>query len=128
LTATPRLKSTEKEPLGASHHPNNGLSTIPENGSVVGAWLGAGIVATRSRRKIQIGMGAALLAAAVFFMMANLGLFPAGGNVSSLSGPCPGQSWPTIELLGGFPLTAGAFFYRHASGNGKRRIERWRHL
>jgi uncharacterized membrane protein YfcA len=56
-------------------------------GSVLGAWLGAGIVASWSRRKIQIGMGTALLTAAVFFMMANLGLFPAGGNVSSLSGP-----------------------------------------
>jgi uncharacterized membrane protein YfcA len=55
-------------------------------GSVAGAWLGAGIVASWSRRKIQVGMGAALLAAAVLFMMANLGLFPAGGNVLSLSG------------------------------------------
>jgi uncharacterized membrane protein YfcA len=55
-------------------------------GSLVGAWLGAGIVAAWSRRKIQIGMGIALLASAVFFMMANLGLFPEGGNGLSLSG------------------------------------------
>jgi uncharacterized membrane protein YfcA len=55
-------------------------------GAVAGAWLGAGIVASWSRRKIQIGMGAALLVSAVLFMMANLGLFPAGGNVLSLSG------------------------------------------
>jgi len=49
-------------------------------GAVVGAWLGAGIVAGWPRRKVQIGMGAALLAAASFFLMANLNLFPAGGT------------------------------------------------
>jgi uncharacterized membrane protein YfcA len=54
--------------------------------SVVGAWFGAGIVASWPRRKIQIGMGAALLAAAVLFMMKNLGLFPPGGEALGLSG------------------------------------------
>jgi uncharacterized membrane protein YfcA len=54
--------------------------------SVVGAWLGAGIVATWSRRNIQLGMGIALLVAAVLSVMANLGLFPGGGNTLSLSG------------------------------------------
>src|SRR5260370_15322406 len=49
-------------------------------GAVVGAWLGAGIVAGWPRRKVQIGMGAALLAAASFLLMANLNLFPAGGS------------------------------------------------
>lgn len=44
--------------------------------AVVGAWLGAGVVAGWSKRKVQIGMGAALLAAAVFFTMRNLSLFP----------------------------------------------------
>ena len=37
--------------------------------AVLGAWLGAGIVAGWSKRKVQIGMGAALLAAATFFTM-----------------------------------------------------------
>ena len=54
--------------------------------SVLGAWLGAGHVAKWSRRKIQIGMGLALLAAAGFFLMKNLGLFPAGGDSLALSG------------------------------------------
>ena len=54
--------------------------------SVVGAWLGAGVVASWPRRKIQIGMGIALLTAAAFFLMKNLGWFPAGGDALSLTG------------------------------------------
>jgi uncharacterized membrane protein YfcA len=37
--------------------------------AVVGAWLGAGLVARLPRRFVQIGMGAALLAAAALFTM-----------------------------------------------------------
>lgn len=40
--------------------------------AVVGAWLGAGLVARLPRRYVQIGMGAALLAAAVLFILSNL--------------------------------------------------------
>lgn len=54
--------------------------------SVVGAWFGAGIVAAWPRRKVQIGMGIALLLAAVLFVITNLGLFPAGGDMLSLKG------------------------------------------
>ncbi len=55
--------------------------------SVAGAWLGAGVVAGLPRRKVQIGMGLALLAAASFFAMTNLGLFPSGGETLGLSSP-----------------------------------------
>jgi len=55
--------------------------------AVLGAWFGAGVVAGLPRRKVQIGMGAALLAAAALFLMANLNLFPAGGTAMSL------ESW-----------------------------------
>ncbi len=48
--------------------------------SVAGAWFGAGLVASWPRRRVQIGMGIALLAAAGFFLMTNLNLLPAGGN------------------------------------------------
>jgi uncharacterized membrane protein YfcA len=48
--------------------------------SVAGAWFGAGIVASWPRRRVQIGMGIALLVAASFFLMTNLNLLPAGGN------------------------------------------------
>jgi uncharacterized membrane protein YfcA len=54
--------------------------------AVLGAWLGAGIVCRWSKRKVQIGMGFALLAAAVFFTMRNLGLFPAGSDAIGVSG------------------------------------------
>jgi uncharacterized membrane protein YfcA len=55
--------------------------------SVLGAWLGAGVVAGWPRRNVQIGMGGALFAAALFFAMTNLGLFPSGGNTLGLSSP-----------------------------------------
>ncbi len=48
--------------------------------SVAGAWLGAGVVASWSKRKIQIGMGAALLVAAVLMVMAQYGIGPEGGD------------------------------------------------
>jgi uncharacterized membrane protein YfcA len=54
--------------------------------AVLGAWLGAGVVAHWSKRKVQIGMGAALLAAAVFFTMQNLKLFPGGANAMGVRG------------------------------------------
>jgi uncharacterized membrane protein YfcA len=54
--------------------------------AVAGAWLGAGVVAGWSRRNVQLGMGFALLAAAIFFTMRNLGLFPAGSNAIGVSG------------------------------------------
>jgi uncharacterized membrane protein YfcA len=54
--------------------------------AVAGAWLGAGVVAGWSKRAVQFGMGFALLAAAIFFTMRNLGLFPAGSNAIGVSG------------------------------------------
>ena len=50
-----------------------------------GAWFGAGMVANWPRRWVQIGMGIALLAAACFFLMSNLNLFPAGGTALILT-------------------------------------------
>lgn len=54
--------------------------------AVLGAWLGAGIVARWSRHKVQIGMGCALLAAAAFMLMRQLNLFPAGSAEIGVSG------------------------------------------
>ncbi len=54
--------------------------------SVVGAWLGAGVVAGLPRRPIQLGIAVALLLAAAFFVMTNLGAFPAGGEARGLEG------------------------------------------
>ena len=54
--------------------------------SVLGAWLGAGVVARWPRRRIQIGMGIALLLAGGTFVMANLGFAPVGGEAIGLAG------------------------------------------
>jgi uncharacterized membrane protein YfcA len=54
--------------------------------AVAGAWLGAGIVAGWSKRKVQIGMGGALMAAAIFFTMKQLGLFPQGSTAIGVAG------------------------------------------
>ncbi len=54
--------------------------------SVAGGWLGAGFVARWPRRYVQIGMGGALVAAAVLFIMTNLKLIPGGGDALGLSG------------------------------------------
>src|SRR5437764_344459 len=54
--------------------------------AVAGAWLGAGVVAGWSKRNVQLGMGFALLAAAIFFTMRNLGAFPAGSTATGVRG------------------------------------------
>jgi uncharacterized membrane protein YfcA len=64
-----------------------------------GAWLGVGVVVHWSRRKIQIGMGLALLVAAIIFLMQALNLFPGGGATLGLSGP---RLW--VGLAGNFAL------------------------
>jgi uncharacterized membrane protein YfcA len=69
--------------------------------SVLGAWLGAGVVCRWPRRNIQIGMGLALLAAAGLFTMANLQLVPGGGEALALRGPRL-----AVGLVGNFALGA----------------------
>ena len=54
--------------------------------AVLGAWLGAGIVASWPKRKVQIGMGAALLGAAARMLMTQLNLFPGGGDALGVRG------------------------------------------
>ena len=51
-----------------------------------GAWIGAGIVSRMPRRMIQIFMGVALLLAAAFFTMTNLGIIPPTGSAMGLEG------------------------------------------
>ena len=67
--------------------------------AVAGAWLGAPIVAGLSRRRVQLGMGGALLVAALLFSMTNLKIVPGGGDAMSLSG-----SRFAIGVVGNFVL------------------------
>jgi uncharacterized membrane protein YfcA len=67
--------------------------------AVLGSLAGVGVVVGWPRRKVQIGMGLALLGAAALMAMTQLSLFPAGGDTLSLSGA---RLW--IGLGGNFVL------------------------
>ncbi|HET7814763.1 MAG TPA: hypothetical protein VFL13_10365 [Candidatus Baltobacteraceae bacterium] len=69
--------------------------------AVLGSWLGAGIVANWPRRYVQIGMGVALVAAAILFAMKNLGVGPAGGTALGLTG-----TLLIVGIVGNFILGA----------------------
>jgi uncharacterized membrane protein YfcA len=47
---------------------------------VCGGWMGAGVVASLSRRALQFGLGGALLVAVVFMIFGLFGWFPVGGS------------------------------------------------
>jgi len=52
---------------------------------MAGGWLGTGIVTKLSRRAIQLGLGTALVIAAVFMALGMSGLMPAGGMAHALT-------------------------------------------
>jgi len=54
--------------------------------AMAGSWLGAGVVIRWPRRKIQIGMGLALLGAATMMLLTQLRLLPPGGDTFGLNG------------------------------------------
>jgi uncharacterized membrane protein YfcA len=54
--------------------------------AAAGAWIGAGLVSRMPRRRIQWLMGAALLIAAGFFIMTNLGVLAPTGTAMGLDG------------------------------------------
>src|SRR6185312_10826099 len=55
-------------------------------GAMAGSWLAAGVVVHWPRRRIQIGMGIALLGAAVVMMISQLNAGPGGGTAFELTG------------------------------------------
>ena len=65
--------------------------------SVMGAWIGAGVVTRWPRRRIQRGMGLALLAAAGLILARLAHLLPPGGDAKGLEG-----SLLIFALLGNF--------------------------
>jgi len=54
---------------------------------VIGGWMGAGVVASLSRRALRLGIGCALLLAAAFMSVGMLGWIPAGGTAHALTRP-----------------------------------------
>jgi uncharacterized membrane protein YfcA len=79
--------------------------------AVAGAWLGAGIVAKWPKRKVQIGMGSALLVAATLFAWRNLveGGLLSGDGATLVTG---GAGQGTLDLAGAKLVIglAGNFF------------------
>ncbi|HET9370170.1 MAG TPA: sulfite exporter TauE/SafE family protein [Vicinamibacterales bacterium] len=69
--------------------------------AVAGAWLGAGVVAGWPKRKVQIGMGLALLVAAALFTWRNLGGTGTETGTTGLSGLLL-----ALGLIGNFALGA----------------------
>jgi uncharacterized membrane protein YfcA len=69
--------------------------------AVAGSWLGAGVVVHWPRRKVQIGMGLALVGAAAMMLMTALHLFPSGGETLGLAG-----ARLAVGLAGNFVLGA----------------------
>lgn len=55
-------------------------------GAVAGSWFGAGRVADLPKRKVQIGVGGALLFAFFVLLLRQFDLFPAGGDALGLTG------------------------------------------
>jgi uncharacterized membrane protein YfcA len=69
--------------------------------SILGSWLGAGVVSAWPRRKIQAGMGFALLGAAALMLAKALHWLPAGGHTLGLDG------WRmAVGLVGNFTFGA----------------------
>jgi len=69
--------------------------------SVLGAWLGAGVIARWPRRWIQLGMGGCLIVAAGLMLSSQFGILPGGGDALALEGT---RLW--IGLVGNFILGA----------------------
>jgi uncharacterized membrane protein YfcA len=62
--------------------------------AAAGAWIGAGIVSRMRQRTMQLFMGVALLIAACFFIMTNVGILPPTGTAMGLAG------WRFVVAIG----------------------------
>jgi uncharacterized membrane protein YfcA len=78
--------------------------------SVAGSYLGARRVARFSRRRVQLGMGGALLLASTVMLAGLMGLVPAGGDLIALSGVRLGLGMAGNFVLGAL-MTIGVGAY-----------------
>jgi len=78
--------------------------------AVLGAWLGAGVVAKLPRYRIQVGMGIALLIAAVTFVLAIFEIAAVGGEAAGLSGANLAIAFACLFVLGSL-MTIGIGMY-----------------
>jgi uncharacterized membrane protein YfcA len=78
--------------------------------AVIGAWLGAGVVAGLPRRKVQIGMGTALLGAAALMVISLTGVGPAPGEALGLAGAKLGIAVGCSVVLGALMMLGIGFY------------------
>jgi len=78
--------------------------------AVLGAWLGAGIVCSFSRRKVQIGMGYALIGAAALMLASLTGVGPAPGEALGLSGPLLWTAIGASAVLGALMMLGIGYY------------------
>ncbi|MGH9221592.1 MAG: sulfite exporter TauE/SafE family protein [Vicinamibacterales bacterium] len=78
--------------------------------AVVGAFMGAGVVAGFSRRQVQIGMGLALLAASSLMVLSLSGQGPAPGVALGLSGFKLGIAIVISTVLGALMMLGIGFY------------------
>lgn len=78
--------------------------------AVLGAFIGSGIVSRLPRRAIQVGMGVALLCAALLFVLGNVGAIPTGGAALGLDGALLYAAIAGNFLLGAL-MTLGVGLY-----------------
>jgi uncharacterized membrane protein YfcA len=78
--------------------------------SVMGAWLGAGIVSRWEKRRIQRGMALALVATALLIVFRMTGIFPGGGDALGLRG-APLIAGVAGNVLLGALMTLGIGLY-----------------
>jgi uncharacterized membrane protein YfcA len=69
--------------------------------SVIGAWIGAGIVSGWERRRIQRGVAIALAVTGILMLLRMVGAFPPGGDSLGLSGVLL-----AVGVIGNFALGA----------------------
>lgn len=77
---------------------------------VAGGWVGAGVVASISRRSIQFALGGSLLAASTLMLIAMLGWIPAGGTATTFPAPAFAIAIVVSVVLGAL-LTVGVGNY-----------------
>src|SRR4051794_17320935 len=78
--------------------------------AVLGAWLGAGVVASWPRRRIQLGMGVLLIVAAVIIVARLTKVVPGGGEALGLRGPLLAVGLAVNFVLGAL-MTLGIGLY-----------------
>jgi len=78
--------------------------------AVLGAWLGAGVVASLPRRGVQVGMGVALFGAAGLMLVSLLGIGPAPGMALGLSGAKLAVAFVSSMILGSLMMLGIGYY------------------